>query len=136
MPIRPEKLQQLQERMQKLEIAESDLRERFILGSGKGGQKQNKTASCVQLKHLPSKLEIKCQKTRSRELNRYYARLELCERLEEQVEGEKSRKQQAIEKLKRQKKRRSRRSKQKMLDDKKAHGEKKALRLNLPPFYD
>lgn len=114
--------------MQELGIVEDDLRELFILGSGKGGQKQNKTASCVQLKHLSSGLEVKCQKTRSRELNRYYARTELCDKLEAQILGEQSKKQQEFEKLRRQKQRRYRRSKQKMLDDKKIHGEKKGLR--------
>ena len=48
-----------------------------------GGQKINKTSSCVYLKHLPTGIEIKCQQGRSREMNRYYARKELCQRLEE-----------------------------------------------------
>lgn len=126
--IRPEKIQALQLRMQELEITEGNLRESFILGSGKGGQKLNKTSSCVQLKHLTTGLEVKCQKTRSRELNRYYARMELCAKLEAQILGKESQKQQEFEKLKRQKLRRSRRSKQKMLDEKKIQGDKKKLR--------
>src|SRR6185436_10588305 len=44
-----------------LGIHESDLIEKFILGSGKGGQKVNKTSSCVYLKHIPTGIEVKCQ---------------------------------------------------------------------------
>lgn len=41
-----------------------DVQEAFIRGSGKGGQKINKTASCVWLRHLPTRLEVKVQKHR------------------------------------------------------------------------
>jgi protein subunit release factor B len=128
MPITPAKWEQLRRRMESLNIREEDLTERFILGSGKGGQKQNKTNSCVYLKHPPSGIEVKCQQERSQEMNRFFARRELCERVEGEVLKRKTAKQQAAEKLRRQKRRRSRRSKQKMLDDKRIHGEKKALR--------
>ena len=123
-----DKQDELAARMEKLGIREEDITEKFILGSGKGGQKMNKTNSCVYLRHNPSGLEVKCQKERSRELNRFFARRELCEKMEERLFKEKSAKQQAIEKLRRQKRRRSRRAKEKMLKDKKIQGEKKALR--------
>jgi protein subunit release factor B len=126
--IRKEKHDELQERMWQLGIKEEDLVEKFILGSGSGGQKINKTSSCVYLKHLPTGIEVKCQRERSRELNRFYARRELCERLEEKIENKKSERQQMIEKIRRQKRRRSRRSKEKMLADKKQLSEKKSLR--------
>lgn len=35
-------------------IIEEDLEERFVRGSGPGGQKTNKTANCVVLKHMPT----------------------------------------------------------------------------------
>ncbi len=114
--------------METLGVDEADLTERFILGSGSGGQKINKTASCVYLKHGPSGIEIKCQRSRSREMNRFFARRELCDRLEEQIEGEKSRRQQAMEKIRRQKRRRSRRQKAKMVELKRQHGTQKRLR--------
>ena len=104
--------------MLKLQINESDLIEKFIIGSGKGGQKLHKTASTVYLKHLPSGIEVKCQDTRLREDNRYFSRKRLCEKLQPILSDEKTKKQQKIEKIKRQKKRRSRRSKKKILDDK------------------
>jgi len=131
--ITAEKWEKLHERMEKMQILEGDLDEHFIRGSGSGGQKINKTSSCVQLNHAPSGIEIRCQKTRSQADNRYWARKELCERIEEQVLGEKSAKQQAIEKIRRQKRRRSRRAKAKMLDEKSKQGAKKKLRGRIQP---
>lgn len=131
--ITAEKWEKLHERMGKMKILESDLNEYFIRGSGSGGQKINKTSSCVQMNHAPSGIEIRCQKTRSQADNRYWARKELCERIEEQVLGDKSKKQQAIEKIRRQKRRRSRRAKAKMLDEKSKQGSKKKMRGRVRP---
>lgn len=75
-------MESLTERMTRLGIFEEDLEERFILGSGRGGQKINKTASCVYLKHRITGEEVSCQTTRSREKNREIARSRLCDRLE------------------------------------------------------
>jgi len=126
--INKDKWNKLSERMETLHIQEADLVEKFILGSGKGGQKRNKTASTVYLKHVPSGLEIKCQESRSREDNRYFARERLCEKLHVLVSDEQTKEQQQIEKIKRQKKRRSRKTKQKMLDEKSKRGQLKTLR--------
>ena len=65
MPLSKEKKSDLEERMEKLKIFEDDLIEKFILGSGSGGQKVNKTSSCVYLKHLPTGIEVKCQQART-----------------------------------------------------------------------
>jgi protein subunit release factor B len=115
-------------RMEKLGIKEEDLIEKFILGSGSGGQKINKTSSCVYLKHLPTGIEIKCQKDRSRAMNRFLARRDLCEKVESQFSEEKTKKQMAVEKIRRQKRRRSKKAKEKMLANKQKHSEKKTLR--------
>jgi len=123
-----EKQDELERRMHALGVHEEDLIEKFVLGSGRGGQKINKTSSCVYLKHLPTGIEVKCQAGRSRALNRYYARKELCQRLEEKEGKIQSERQQLREKIRRQKRRRSRRSQEKILADKKRHAEKKALR--------
>jgi protein subunit release factor B len=128
MSLSKEKIDELNARMQHLGIHEDDLIEKFILGSGKGGQKINKTSSCVYLKHIPTSLEVKCSRDRSRAMNRFLARRELCDQLEKQILGEKSKKEQAFEKIRRQKRRRSRKQKEKMLAEKKIHSSKKQLR--------
>ena len=129
--ISPEKQQALAERMAALGIRETDLVERFVLGSGSGGQKLNKTSSCVQLKHVPSGIDVKCQRERSRELNRYLARREVCDRLEERQQGVRSARQQEMERVRRQKRRRSRKQKARMLDSKRQHGSKKQARRSV-----
>ncbi len=123
-----EKEIELLERMIRLGIKDDDLIEKFILGSGSGGQKINKTSSCVYLKHLPSGIEIKCQRDRSREMNRFLARRELCEKLEYTLFQQKSKKQQEISKLRRQKQRRSRRTKLKQIEEKRGTSTKKSFR--------
>ena len=72
----------LREKMQALGIREKDILEKFIRSSGHGGQKLNKTASCVYLKHLPTGVEVKCMRERSQSVNRFLARRELAGKLE------------------------------------------------------
>ena len=72
-------------------IADSEITESFLKGSGPGGQKINKTSSAVQLKHLPTGIVVKSQETRSREQNRKLARQILGERLDARENGAGSR---------------------------------------------
>ncbi|HRE84392.1 MAG TPA: peptide chain release factor-like protein [Opitutaceae bacterium] len=51
-------------------IKAEDVEERFVRGSGPGGQKINKTSSTVCLRHLPSGIEVRCQGGRSQSSNR------------------------------------------------------------------
>ena len=122
------KLDSLINRMHELGIEDADLKESFIRGSGPGGQKINKTSVCVQLLHIPSKIQIKCQETRSQTLNRYYAKLALCDEFEARITNEKTKKRQAQEKIKRQKRKRSKRAKEKLLANKKEDSIKKQRR--------
>lgn len=126
--ITQDKWKKLQERMDKLKISEADLSEQFIRASGKGGQKVNKTSSCVHLIHKPSGMEVKCSQSRLQASNRFFARRDLCDKFEEKILGIKTKKRREQEKIRRQKRRRSRRAKNRMLDAKTKHGEKKALR--------
>ena len=128
----PNKTNILLARMEKASIKESDLRERFIRAKGKGGQKVNKTSCCVYLKHLPTGVEVKCQKERSQVLNRFFARRILTEKIEMMIFKEKSQKQKQIEKIKRQKRKRSKRAKEKILKAKKLRAEKKTFRRITP----
>ncbi|MFH2137384.1 MAG: peptide chain release factor-like protein [Candidatus Omnitrophota bacterium] len=122
------KIDLLLKKMQKLGIRESDIKERFIRSQGPGGQNVNKTSTCVYLKHLPSGIEVKCQRERSQALNRFLARKTLAAKIENQILGKKSEEQQQIAKLKRQKRKRSKRAKEKILKLKKMHSEKKQSR--------
>ena len=121
----------LQQRMAGLDIREADIDEKFILGGGPGGQNVNRTASCVYLKHRPSGIEVKCQWTRSRALNRFLARRELCDEIEARVRGAASARQQEIAKIRRQKRRRSRRQRERMLEQKHKQSAKKDLRRSV-----
>jgi protein subunit release factor B len=123
-----EKIDDLARRMAGLGVEEADLVEKFVRGAGAGGQKINKTSSCVFLKHLPSGLCVKCQADRSRELNRFLARRELCDRLEQLRDGRIAAKVWEVEKIRRQKRRRSRRSRQRSVEDKRIQSGKKAMR--------
>jgi protein subunit release factor B len=127
-PVSPEKTAALEQSMATLGIREEDLLEKFVRGSGSGGQKINKTSNCVFLKHLPTGVCIKCQIDRSREMNRFLARRELCDQLDAIRQGKAIAKTQAIEKLRRQKRPRSQRSKQRSIADKRALSQKKSLR--------
>lgn len=130
-PVSQDKSDALTVRMQRLGIREDDLVEDFIRGSGSGGQKVNKTSSCVQILHKPTGVEVKCQRERSQAMNRFFARRELCDKIEERIKGVQSARQQEQEKIRRQKRRRSRRQKAIMVDDKKKHGAKKADRRSV-----
>ena len=132
-PVSSDKENQLLKQMARLKIVEADLDEKFIRGGGPGGQKTNKTSSTVCLRHRPTGIEVKCARERSQSLNRFIARRELCEKVAEKIHGEKTKKQQAREKIRRQKRRRSRRQTAIMLDNKKKHGAKKALRRKPSP---
>jgi protein subunit release factor B len=128
----PETIEKVRARMSLASVFEEDIEESFILGSGPGGQKTNKTSSTVRLHHAPSGLTVKYGLTRSREANRWLARRELAEKILEREHAALSARKQAAEKIRRQKRRRSRRQKAKMLDEKRRHGEKKATRGRVP----
>lgn len=64
-------------------LNEDEIEEKFIRGSGPGGQKINKTSSCVELKHIKTGIVVKCQETRSQDQNRKIARSRLLEKLKQ-----------------------------------------------------
>ena len=123
-----EKESALRQKMARLDICERDIAESFIRSKGPGGQNVNKTSTCVRLKHIPTGIEVKCQKERTQILNRYIARKILVNKIESLVLGKLSEEQQRIEKLRRQKRRRSRKAKLRVLEGKRRHSEKKRLR--------
>jgi len=118
----------LLDRMKKLGVAEKDIEETFIRSSGPGGQKVNKSSSCVFIRHIPTGLSVKYQRERSQALNRFLARRLLLDKIERMKKGLVSREQERIEKIRRQKRKRSKRAKEKMLADKHHQAGKKQLR--------
>jgi protein subunit release factor B len=135
-PVSPEKEDALRRKMERLGIREKDILEKFIQGGGKGGQKINKAASCVYLKHIPTGIEVKCQAERSQALNRFLARRILTEKIEKRILGELAEEEQRVEKIRRQKRKRSKRAKLKMLEAKRKRAEKKQARAFRPTTED
>ncbi len=104
-----EKNNWLKEKMKTLGIHEKDIEEKFVRSSGKGGQKVNKTSTCVYLKHVPTGTEVKCMKDRSQSINRFLARRELVKRIE-RLSGQLTSEDVKQEKIKKQKRKRKKRA--------------------------
>jgi len=128
MPLSGDRARALEERLARLGVRAEDLEESFVHSGGKGGQNVNKVATCVVLVHRPTGIAVKCQRERTQGANRLIARQMLADKIEERKLGAASKRQQEAEKVRRQKRRRSRRAKARMLDDKRAHSDKKAGR--------
>lgn len=109
-----EKEDALIKKMSELGVKESDLDEKFIRSGGPGGQNVNKVATCVQIKHLPTGIEVKNQEDRSQGVNRFLARRALLLKLEELQSDKPTKEQLKIAKIQKQKKRRKRRTKAKL----------------------
>ena len=128
MPVSSEKERAIAARMMELGVAESEFEESFIRSSGPGGQKVNKSSSCVYLVHLPTGLSVKCQRERSQSLNRFLAKRLLLDKIERVQKGFIAKEKEKLEKIRRQKRKRSKRAKEKILVSKHQQAEKKVLR--------
>ena len=129
--ISAEKEKALLERMRQLQVSEKDLEETFVRASGPGGQKVNKTSSCVFIRHIPTGLSVKCQRERSQAINRFLARRILLDKIERLQKGIVSSEKERLEKIRRQKRKRSKRAKEKILKEKQHQSERKKLRSTI-----
>jgi len=75
------------DKINKLEILESDFEVSFVRGTGKGGQKQNKTSNCAFVKHLKTGILVKCQKYRIKEANLKTAMRIIVDKIEQHQLG-------------------------------------------------
>ncbi len=115
-------------RLAALGFASADVDERFVRGSGPGGQKINKTSSTVWLRHRPTGIEVRCQAERSQAANRDQAWRELCAKLESKVRAEKDAARQEHEKARRQSRQKNWGQKVAMIQTKKHRARHKAGR--------
>lgn len=122
------------QKTEELQIRPEDILESFIRGSGHGGQKINKTSSCVLLRHQPTGIEVRCQRHREQSANRLSAYKLLILKIEEKIKGIESDRAKKIFKLRKQKRKRSKRAKEKMLEQKHRHSEIKQNRGELKNF--
>src|SRR3954469_20458081 len=73
---------QIDERLAAVGTRADEVEERFVRGTGPGGQKINKTSSTVTLRHVPTGIEVRCQRERSQAANREQAWEELADKIE------------------------------------------------------
>ena len=109
---------QIQRRLDTLGIIPADVEEKFVRGSGPGGQKINKTSSTVCLRHVPTGVEVRVQRERSQAANRELAWQELCEKLETALRDAEAARRAAVEKERRRKRPKSRAQKRRMVETK------------------
>jgi protein subunit release factor B len=118
----------LRARFVSLEVRPGDVDERFVRGSGAGGQKINKSSSTVWLRHGPTGTEVRCQRERSQTVNRRLAWAELADKLERRRAEAAGREQAARERVRRQRRQKSRGQKVRMIESKKHRARNKAAR--------
>ena len=109
----------LRARLVSLGVNPGEVEERFVRGTGAGGQKINKTSSTVWLQHRPSGVEVRCQRERNQATNRLLAWTELAEKLEWRRQETKNQAQSARELARRQNRKKSRSQKLRMIQAKK-----------------
>lgn len=71
-------------------LDENELEEKFVRGSGPGGQATNKTNNAVTLKHKPTGIVVKCHETRSLSINQKRAREIMIAKLDNLLNGDRS----------------------------------------------
>jgi protein subunit release factor B len=108
-----EKILALEQKMKELCIEKTDIEEKFVKSSGRGGQKVNKSNTAVFLKHKITDLSVKCGKSRSQHLNRFLALRSLVDKIEANITGISEPEQKRINKIRKQKQKREQRSQQK-----------------------
>ena len=109
-------------------INKEDVEEKFIRSRGHGGQNVNKVSTCVQLKHIPTGITVKCDVYRTQSKNREFGFLLLKIKIEK-IESDKIAKEKSeFEKDRRKSRRKPKALKEEILKEKKIQGKKKQMR--------
>jgi|SRR6185295_223529 len=120
--------EQVESRLRALGTGSADVDEKFVRGSGPGGQKINTTSSTVWLRHRPTGVEVRIQAERSQAANRELAWAELASKLEARTRAAAQAAEQAREAERRRTRQKSFGQKIKMIEAKKHRAKHKAAR--------
>lgn len=131
-----QKERELEDRMRRLNIREEDIEESFVRSSGPGGQNVNKVATCVYLRHLPTGIKVRFQKSRQQALNRYQARCLLIDKIQDHIVAAALKLRQESEKKKRQRRKRPAHLKEEILKEKRFKSRKKSSREKIQYLTD
>jgi len=118
----------LRQRLSSLGVRPEDVEEKFVRGTGPGGQKINKTSSTVWLRHGPTGIEVRCQDGRSQVWNRVQAWADLCAKLADRRTNAAAQKQAAREAQRRRTRQKSHGQKVRMIEGKKHRAKIKQTR--------
>lgn len=116
----------LDQKLENLGIRKTDLEEKFIKSSGRGGQKVNKSCSAVFLRHIVTGLSVKVGKHRSLHLNRFLALRALAEKIDALQSGRQSSDMSDSDrKIQKQKRRRRHKTRKKLAGKQKQEAQKR-----------
>src|SRR5215217_6074670 len=121
----------LADRMRKLKINESDLKESFARSSGPGGQNVNKVSTAVTLRHVPTNISVTVQDSRSQAVNRKLARERLLDAIATAREEQRRAEVAKREKERRRKSARPAALKRKILESKRRRSQLKKQRSKI-----